>query len=299
MTNYQFSLKIPITNSEFCERVYNYTINKFPKKYAFKNVHQRYDLRLIISEIIYFLDSVVCYKLYRGPISKSSLNDHILFFAHHKIFENVYQEMHNKYKEQQPMVIFKNKAIDTSFIINKNGKENVGRNAYFKNKNCLKLSYIVDINGIPESVVIVPGNMADSKIGELNINAIDDKIKDINIKLNPYLMGDKGYDTKNFREKCIEANYKPLIDYNKRNTKDKKKIKHLTKREKHKYNKRIIVENSFATTKQKKRLMIMYDSYLSTYRSFVFLSLCTKIQKFIKTKTRKPNKPTTKKLNIG
>ena len=150
------------------------------------------------------------------------------------------------------------------------------------------------MNGIPESVTIVPGNMADSKIGALNIDAIDNKTKDMNVELNPCLMGDKGYDSKNFRKKCIENNYKPLIDYNKRNTKDKKKIKQLTKREKHKYKKRIIVENSFATTKQKKRLMIMYDSYLSTYRSFIFLSLCIKIHKFIKPKTRKYDKPNNK-----
>ena len=291
MTNYEFSLKIPINRSEFSERVYNYAIKKFPEKYAFKNVHQIHDIRLIISEILYFLDSGVCYKLYRGPLGKSTLNDHVRFFTINKIFENVYYEMHDEYKKQQKKAIFRYKAIDTSFIINKNGKESIGRNTYFKNKNCLKLSYTVDMNKIPETVIIVPGNMADCKIGELNIDAIDDKIKDINAELKPYLMADKAYDSANFRQKCIDNNHKPLIDYNKRNTKDKTKIKQLTKFEKSIYTKRIMVENSFATTKQKKRLMIMYDSYLSTYRSFIFLSLCVKIQKFIKPKFYKHNNP--------
>jgi len=95
------------------------------------------------------------------------------------------------------------------------------------------------------------------------------------------MLADKMYDTNEFRNSCTKANYKPIIDYNKRRTKDVKKIKRLTKKERKIYNKRIKVENRFCIFKKYRRIRIIYDSYLSTYSSFLYLAECLMIQGYI------------------
>ena len=100
-------------------------------------------------------------------------------------------------------------------------------------------------------------------------------------KKNKYMLADKGYDTKDFREICTLKGYIPIIDYNKRNTKDINKLKKLTNKERQIYKKRIKVENSFCRIKQFRRLSMIYEKKLDTFISFIYLGLCTIIQKYI------------------
>ena len=277
----KLSLNIEKEHKKFIDCTYKYAINKFSKKYAFKNKNQKYDLRLVIVEIIYYLKSGVSYKYYRGPINAKTLNTHVLFFAKNKIFQNVYEILHKEYSKNKTFSKFKHQHTDTSYALNKNGKETLGRNKHFKNKNCYKISTIVDNNRIPSSTTVEPGNKNDAKIGLTNIDKINENIKIINSKCESYMLADKMYDTKEFREKCILNNFKPIIDYNKRNTKNKKLIKKLTKKEKKIYKKRMKVENTFCILKKYKRIQLIYDSYLSTYVSFIYLAQCFMITKFI------------------
>ena len=64
-----------------------------------------------------------------------------------------------------------------------------------------------------------------------------------------YMLADKGYDTKEIRKFITKNGYTPIIDYNKRNTKDKLKLNKLSAKDIQKYNKRIKVENSYAHLK--------------------------------------------------
>ena len=281
VTASKLSLNIEIEYKKFIDCTYNYAINKFSKKYAYKTKNQKYELRLIIIELIYFLKSGVSYKYYRGPIHEKTLNKHALFFAKNKIFLNVYTAMHTKYAEDHTFSKFKYQQIDTSYVMNKNGKEELGRNKHFKNKNCYKVSAVVDTNRIPLLTIVEPGNKNDAKIGLANIDQLSENVNIINVKCNPYMLADKMYDTIEFRDKCITHNYKPIIDYNRRNTKNTELIKKLTKKEKEIYKKRIKVENTFCILKKYKRLQNIYDSYLSTYESFVHLAQCLMISKFI------------------
>ena len=157
----------------------------------------------------------------------------------------------------------------------------MGRNKHFKNKNCYKVSTISDQNRIPSLTIVEPGNKNDAKIGLTNIDRINENVKNINFKCKPYMLADKMYDTNEFREKCTSNNFKPIIDYNKRNTKNSKLIKKLTKKEKQIYKKRIKVENTFCILKKYKRIQLIYDSNLSTYVSFIYLAQCIMITKFI------------------
>lgn len=167
--------------------------------------------------------------------------------------------------------------IDSSFIANKNGKfkhngkRNIGRNKFYKNKNGIKLSIICDSLGVPNSVVFKPGNVNDSV---QNLNKLYTIAKNYNPKKKSIIMGDKGYDTIKFRKTCKEFNLIPLIDYNKRNTKDEYKIKKLSKKEINLYKKRITVENCFSWLKQNKRIDQILDKNISTFRNFVYLGMC-------------------------
>lgn len=266
---------------KFIKTIYNYTINKFPQKYTFKTKNQKYDLNLIINEIIYFLQSGITYRHYRGELNCKTLNKHVLFFAEKEIFKNVYEQLYKKYLKKKKYTKLKYQSIDTSFIMNKNGKQKLGRNKYFKNKRCYKLSFIVDSLGMPNSIHIDAGNINDAKIGLINFNKLFTCIKQIDIYKKAYMFADKMYDSKEFRKKCKQNNYKPIIDYNKRNTKNKKLIKKLSKTEKKIYKKRIKVENTFSLIKKYRRLDKILDSYLSTYKSFIYLGLLLLLKKYI------------------
>lgn len=275
----KFLEKIYGEYNDFINFACKYTLNKFPNKYAFITKKQKYNLQIIIIEMIYILKSGISYENYRGPINAKTLNKHILFFAKHDIFGNVYEIMYNKYISINTYSKLKYQSIDTSFIINKNGKQNLGRNKYCKNKNCYKLSFLVDKNRIPDQVILYNGNKNDAKIGKHNI--LKSKTNKYNQKIKPYILADKIYDTAEFRSVCIKNNYRPIIDYNKRNTKDKSKIKRLTKDEKKIYKKRIIVENSFCLIKKFRKIQLIYDSYMSTFISFIKLATCIMISKYI------------------
>ena len=278
-------------NEVFVNTTYNYVLEKFPKKYGFKTKKQKYGAKLVVVELLYITKTGLSYKNYRGPINGKSLNKHSIFFANKKIFENVYEQMHEKYFKYNIPSKLKIQSIDTSYIMNFNGKEELGRNKHFKNKNCYKVSMIIDSNGIPHSTVVVSGNKNDAKIGEINIDVLNDRIIELNTKCKPYMLADKMYDTNDFRQKCIDVGYKPIIDYNKRNTKNNKLIRKLTKIEKNIYKKRIKVENRFCITKKYRRVHLIYDSYLRTYISFLYLSECSMIQGYL-------SKPKMKKIKI-
>ncbi len=223
-----FSSQLYENNKNVIDVVYNYTINKFSNKYSFYTKNQKYDLRIIITEIIYLLKTGISYKNYRGPINAKTLNTHVLFFTKHNIFKNAYSELFNKYTNKNQYSKFKYQSTDTSFILNKNGKQIINRNKYNKNKKCYKLSIITDKNGISNSVIVEKGGKNDAKIGIQNIIHNNNKMKQINNKIKPYMLADKIYDTKEFRNVCNDANYTAIIGFNKRNTKNKKLIKQLT-----------------------------------------------------------------------
>ncbi len=166
--------------------------------------------------------------------------------------------------------------------MNKNGKQKLGRNKYYKNKNAYKLSLIVDSFGLPVSIFIDSGNINDSKLGFINFNKLFMCVKQNNTYVKFYLLADKMYDAKEFRNECKKYNYRPIIDFNKRNTKNKSLIKKLSKAEKQIYKKRIKVENTFALIKKYRRLDKIIDFYLMTYESFVHLGFCLLISTYLK-----------------
>lgn len=273
-----YTKKIYEQNLNFVNLCALYLIKEYPNKYNFVNSRQKYDAITIITEVIYLLITGVSYRNYRGPVNPKTLNKHVLFISHNHIFENIYRIYYNRYEKEHPHKKYKYLSVDTTFVMNKNGKEIYGRNKQYKWKNGLKISIISDTNKIPIDILVDGGNVSDLTLLYKHFERI--KLEKYSF-VKPYLLADKIYDSKKSHDLCGKSILKPLIDKNNRNTKDKKLIKKFTKQEKAIYKKRIVVENSFCRTKQFRRILNVWDAYYSTFTNFVYLNYCLMISKIM------------------
>ena len=94
-------------------------------------------------------------------------------------------------------------------------------------------------------------------------------------KYRRYFIADAGYDTKTNREYILSKGYKPLIWANKRNTKNKDKLKaqKLNKKDIKHYKTRHIIENSYSWMETKiPRLAKIYDKKISNYMNMVYVA---------------------------
>jgi transposase len=156
---------------------------------------------------------------------------------------------------------------DTSFIKNINGKSILGRNKLLKNKNCNKISAIVDEFGYPLSLLIKEGNLYDSRIfiyHNKHLNKITKKHK--------FLLADKGYDSNKVRDLMTKFNIKSIIPVNLRNTKNNDIIqsKKLSDEESKIYKNRIKVENLFCYLKKYRRIDQRYDKKIESYYFYLY-----------------------------
>ena len=159
---------------------------------------------------------------------------------------------------------------DTTAIYNKGGVEKIGRNKFYKNKNVTKTSLMVDTNGVPINVGLYKGNEHDSKI-------LIDHLKNpflINIQMKRYFIADKGYDSDEIRNELKKINYVPIIPYNKRNTKDKKKLKkmNLNKTQKNILKKRHIIENTNKLLKNFRSVDVRYEKSSDAFLQCIYVS---------------------------
>lgn len=267
---------------DLTEYICKFIMNKFQDKYNFKFRTQKFTLKQIITDILYLLKTGISYSNLRSNISKSNLNKHFLFLSKNNIFRDCYLSLLEKYFNKNKSGKLKYQYIDTSFIINQNGlSKNIARNKYYKNKKGYKISAITDNNGIPISILVKNGAVNDAKFIDEHFNNLfivtnTDRLKKHN-KYKQYMMADKGYDSKEFRQKCTLKGYQVIIPFNKRNTKDPNKIKTLNEKEKLKYKKRIKVENLFCWLKKNKRIKEINDKYLDSYISFLYLAIIKKL----------------------
>lgn len=259
--------------ADFIEKFIN---DKYPTKFNFSHNRQKFPLKLVINEVFYLLKSGVSYRDYRGPLKKSTLNFHIKWFSDNQIFQNVYKLLLTKYLKTNKSSKLKYQSIDTSFIANIHGHDKIGRNKFYKNKRGTKISSITDANGIPLSLLFDSGNISDTNfvVEHFNNMYVETNTKKYhnNNRYKQYFLADKGYDSEKVRDLLQENGYIPIIDYNKRNTKDETKIKKLTVNEKKKYKKRIVIENSFGRIKINKRIRLREDNQIKMYITFVFMS---------------------------
>lgn len=266
----QFMIKIYTHFKKYINLCASYLKETFPKKYNFHNVHQKYSAKNIIIEVIYILKTGVSYGNYRGYVNAKTLNKHVLFLADHNVFDIVYNNLYKKYIKHNQYSKLKYLSVDSSVLLNKNGKESTGRCVQYRFKKGVKISIVADSQRIPLDIIISKGSTSDYQL--FNLHAKQSRVNNHIDTVFPYILADKGYDSEKIRNMCTMMNCTPIIDYNRRNTVNKKKLKMLTTKEKVIYKKRIIVENSFSLLKKFRRVQLVYDSKISTFTAFVKLA---------------------------
>ncbi len=223
--------------------------------YLSKQSHSKYDIDTIINDIIYVLKTGVSWRALRSPIHWQSVYYHFKRFVKMNIFTKLFKMIRNKFISKNNKVLI----IDSSFIGNKNGKNLLSRNKYYKNKNCAKLSCVTDINGLPLSIIVNRGTIHDTQFFNRHLLDIPKQFHNI------ILLGDKGYVSKKIRNELSKYD-SSLMTLNKSNMIVRYPFNKAL------YKKRIRVENTFQKFKANKRIQLRYDSYHSTYLSFVYLA---------------------------
>ena len=176
-------------------------------------------------------------------------------------------------------------TIDSTFINNKYGIEEIGLNTDNKKKKASKISLITDNNKFIYSIINIKINeKQQTKVDKrLNINknlkkykkrkgfvhdvkTIQDSLNSINPKYNfnnISLLGDKGYISNNnyyYKDKKIN-----LITYKKKN--QVQNSKEIT----NKLKKRIYCENAIGLIKKNEMIMTRKDHKIKNYMGFIYL----------------------------
>ena len=226
-------------------------------------------------EIMYVINSHVYWSSYRGKFNYKVLYNKHLEYINKGYYKTFFENILKKYINTQTYFIFKYQSTDTSMVSNKLGT-NLPRNKYYKNKKGIKISSIVDLNGIPFSLLVEECNKYDSTllknvVESMNHNPKTEKYKTTN-RYKQNFLADSGYDSKANIEFLQNKGYHVIIPPNKRNTKDENKLRKYTKKEKEIYKKRIIVENSFGWIKFVPKLMFVFEKKSSNYLQLLYLS---------------------------
>ena len=197
------------------------------------------------------------------------------------IFETAFIECIDKTKINQSIKLL----IDTTFINNKCGIEDITLNINNKKKKASKISIISDKNKFIYSILSIKinqkeikkvdkrkkenkKNIKNKRVGFVHdVNTIQDSLDKIN-KIynfdNITLMGDKGYISNNnyyYNNKEIK-----LLTYKKKNQKQNKEDINVELQE------RIYVENTIGNLKKNERVMTRKDHNIKSYMGFVYLS---------------------------
>jgi transposase len=253
-------VKISISFKEYLKNTIlkDKNINKY---YLKQYPNSKYKLDDILDDILYVLKTGISWRDLKSSVKWQSVYSHFQRFTKFNIFKKMYLSFRSDYFINNKTDI---QLIDSTFIMNKFGKNHIARNMFFKNKNCNKVSFITDVNGVPLSVLVKTGNIHDLHFTEPHINDLYFLNKKHNTKIT--LLADKAYESKNLRTSITASNYSLMIP-------KKSNAKTTYPFDPNLYKKRIFVEHSFQKLKIFRRIAISYDSLLKTYLSFLFLAV--------------------------
>lgn len=235
--------------------------NKNIKQFYIKSFpNSKYSLKSILSEILFILKTGISWRDCRSNINYQSIYYHFKRFVKFGIFKKLFINLRSTFIRSNKTNV---QIIDSTFIMNKYGKNFVARNKFFKSKNCNKVSLLTDINGVPLSALINVGNTHDIKFLKSHLNDLCYLNKKYNT--NVCILADKGYESKIIRNK-ISPKYSLMIP-------KKSNMKISYQFDKFLYKNRIHVEHSFSKLKNFRRIMVRYDSNIINFSEFLFLAL--------------------------
>ena len=173
--------------------------------------------------------------------SYSTLNRHFKKWHSADVFQDAYTQLLKQYlrsRSHQPSYY----CIDSTFVKNLYGTEGLGRNPTDRGRTAMKLSVLLDDNGVIHSLIASPANIPDVVLMGNTIKAT----------LAPLcrhvpLLADKGYDSRSNRSICLKSG---LLDrISRKRCKTGRRMN----------GKRSIVERCFAWVDKHRRLLLQYE----------------------------------------
>ena len=242
------------------------SIHLFAKSFSTKHPNSKFTLSQILDDIIYVLQTGIPWRKVRSKISHQTLWFHFNRFVKNNVFLKLYNLFRRQYITSSIMVEEQaTLLIDSSIIYNKFGINKLGRNKFYKNKKCTKLSLLTDVNGIPLSIFLFKGNYHDNHVFQKHIKEALVLLP----KNKLTILGDKGYSSYQNYQFLDSLKIAHIIPPRK-----KTKIYDTYKYIKTEYVKRIKIENVFAHLKLMRRIESRYDKFLSSYKQFLYLGIC-------------------------
>jgi hypothetical protein len=266
------------------EKTYETILLKLVEKYIPSIRKCKYTNKYFLNQFKNMLRDVVCWesltitKDYPKNIEYhyKYLNQVFNKWVKFNLFELAYTELlKNHYFKLNKILTSKtlNLFIDTTYIINKYGVENITKNPEYKKKKVTKLSNVCDENKNILAVINCETHFNENKkcnVFSHDIKSVQNTLDKIKIKIPTYvrtkLVGDKAYITQDLFD-LYGKNIK-IIAPKRKNQKTKN-----TKTEKKVLDKRYVVENSNANFKKPERVMVRKDKKIKNYMGFVYLSL--------------------------
>ena len=194
-------------------------------------------------------------------ISKTHIHNTYSKWSEYGVFKNVF----NKFLKKYSLFIDNNEAyVDTTTIFNKYGYINtVGMNTYESKKHkSNKLSIVASKNGIPLGIHINTGNIHDIK---MLLDTLPNKPQ---FKL---LYADKGYISKNLKERLLLTKKITLINPYKKNQKGENSKEYIAG-----LRNRMRIEHINNKLKQNRGLNTRYIKKLIHFESLIYLG-CLKL----------------------
>ena len=271
---------IRISSNKIAKYIKSNNIGNYNKEYHAR----KYKLVDIIEHIFHYIKYAIPWNKTIFEESGSTLYYHFKIFRDNNVLLGFYRSILAKYLTKKKKKKLRFISTDTSFSNNQQGIERIGRNKFNKNKNCNKISFLSDSNGVPLSIIIKEGNVHDCKfLIEHFDNLLCPERCFENMDIT--LLADSAYDSNENREFLKNKGINAIIDYNKRGTKNIQRIKRMSKKEKGIYKKRMIIGNSFSWIKKCRRCLNRYDKLFSSYFNSAIISmiilLMNKIPKYL------------------
>ena len=180
--------------------------------------------------------------------------------VHPGVFETCFRKVLPSRLDGSALDVQKNRSasvLKRRSIKNIYGQDCTGRNPTDRGRLATKLSAIVDDTGVPVSLYLCPGNVSDHKTVQ---PTLDCRIGRLDSHIPLY--ADKGYDSKDTRQKIRNAKYIDRVG--------KRRIwtHRIVNR------KRGVVERFFSWLDKYRRLILRYDALISSYESMTWLAAC-------------------------
>ena len=187
-----------------------------------------------------------------SPYCFTTVYRRMVLWEEQGVFTAAYKHALQTYQKLNPPKYY---CVDSSYVKNMFGRQDTGRNHTDRGRQALKLSIVVDHNGIVHGACHHPGNKPDVTLLTDSLSCMMERINHLS------LYADKGYDSKRNRNICKEFNLKDRI------------FRRKTKTVRRTNARRVVVEHSFAWLDKFRRLLHLYEMSGKRYLSFVFLAL--------------------------